>query len=161
MRAPRWMWDYFCLPAVPACFVGKDLERFGIRVASPLEPVYPCCRSLVMGFSWSLFFAQRVNEALAARVLTSSRLVHDRGDPVVVERQAPLRRHYVYVDNLGVFREDLSLAENDMGLLTECFNDTGLLLHGEMATGTEVEALGVKLDFSNLQAQITQKRFWR
>ena len=100
---------------------------------------------LLMGFSWSLFFAQKANEMVAslAPSLSLSRLVHDRSDPSVVGSGE--RRHYVYVDNLGCLSSDgrrVALLVDQRGQL---FDSEALLLH-KAEIGTVVKSLGCAVD---------------
>ena len=52
LRTPTWMWEYFALPPVRAADVGEG-ERFGAD-----SIIYPCCTTLPMGWSHSVFLAQ-------------------------------------------------------------------------------------------------------
>eukprot|EP00959_Pyramimonas_sp_CCMP1952_P408115 8553308-Pyramimonas_sp.AAC.1 len=62
-----------------------------------------------MGFAWSLFFAQDIDEEAASQVLPRAELLRDRGQPLVLSMRgagATATRHYIYVDNIGVFGAD-------------------------------------------------------
>ena len=50
---PEWMWPYFALPAVSSSAIG---------LPGPDRLVYPCCRTLPMGWSHSVFVAQAAHE---------------------------------------------------------------------------------------------------
>ena len=50
---PEWMWPYFALPAVSSAAIG---------LPGPDRLVYPCCRTLPMGWSHSVFVAQAAHE---------------------------------------------------------------------------------------------------
>ena len=72
--------------------------------------VWPMPAPLCVGFSWSLYFAQKANQRLMSGIpsLASSRLFSDRSQPVVIATdkvsQVQPSHHYVYVDNLECFR---------------------------------------------------------
>jgi hypothetical protein len=52
---PEWMWPYFALPPVSSAAIG---------LPGPDHLVYPCCRTLPMGWSHSVFVAQSAHEHL-------------------------------------------------------------------------------------------------
>jgi hypothetical protein len=58
-RWPKWLAEYFCLDSVPAGLVGLGGSSINGQVLSAEDMVFPCAGSLVMGFTWSLFFAQK------------------------------------------------------------------------------------------------------
>ncbi|CAK0901058.1 unnamed protein product, partial [Prorocentrum cordatum] len=70
-------------------------------------------------------------------------------------------RHYVYVDNLGVFSLFSELVSGVMNQLTGEFTELNLLLHkDELVPGMAV-ALGTEIDGSRLRTRVTSDRFWR
>ncbi|CAK0891104.1 unnamed protein product [Prorocentrum cordatum] len=88
-----------------------------------------------MGFTWSLWAAQRINEY-----------------------QGHVS-HYVYVDNLGVASTDQPIVTDAIAQLVEGFDQRGLLLHGS-SVGTEVETLGAEVSGALWRTRVAQKRFW-
>ena len=61
--------------------------------------------NLPMGFTWSLFFAQRNLEHQISKApgMDSSTLFNDGTGPLVIDPSKPLAvSHWVYVDNLGL-----------------------------------------------------------
>jgi hypothetical protein len=65
LRALLRLAKYFALPPVTAkCvgLIGAELER---ETSGPLDAVWPRATSLRAGFAWSLYFAQRIDEAKA------------------------------------------------------------------------------------------------
>eukprot|EP00974_Lingulodinium_polyedra_P114563 11091660-Lingulodinium_polyedra.AAC.1 len=92
-----------------------------------------------MGFTWSLYFAQRINESQAslAPSLQCSELMRDRGPPVVFEAgQQGAKWHYVYVDNLGVMGDTRPAVGGALSELEDGFGSNGLDLHpGELFRG--------------------------
>lgn len=85
LRIPQWMVPYFGLPPVPAA-------AFGLTG----DVVYPCCTTLPMGFSHSVFLAQHCHEHL---LNTRTPLQpHDRITPtsdLLLNRT----RHAAYIDD--------------------------------------------------------------
>ena len=122
-----------------------------------------------MGFSWSLFFSQKINEYQCSLTssLSSSHLISDKGEPVVFRSEAcrvdpsSSMRHYVYVDNLGVLSPHEAVVSKSLQELDEHFTERGLLLHpGEVKTGN-VKALGTILDGKNKCSKVSPERFHR
>ena len=120
-----------------------------------------------MGFSWSLYFCQRINELQCTKStsLHSSQLITDKGPPVVFKSSKVLAqecrsiRHYVYVDNLGVISPHEALVKSAIQEMEDHFGQTGLLLHpGEVHEG-ETKALGTLLDGENLCSKISHECF--
>ena len=88
---------------------GQELEG---QVLRSNDLVYPMPGSLCMGFTWQLYFAQKISEQQMQVVpaLRGSRLINDRCGPAVFPAQAPdTVKHYVYVDNLRVLGGDPSV----------------------------------------------------
>ena len=83
MRQPHWLSKYF----VPAFRIkglpGSEIEG---RKVQAHDYVYPMPASLCMGFSWSLYFAQRADENMISKVpsLFPSQLV---SAPVVFDSE--------------------------------------------------------------------------
>ena len=77
MRQPLWLARHFCLRPVEAHVVGMTGQELEGKVLQSNDLVYPCPGSLCMGFTWSLFFAQRADELQAslAPELKDSRLL--------------------------------------------------------------------------------------
>ena len=166
LRVPMWLARYFAWEPVPAKVVGLEGTTVDGVLVGPLDPVWPCAGSLCQGFSWSLYFAQRANEHVSRScpVLRDARLLHDRGDPLVLRigAEAPRSDHYyVYVDNLGVLGLDRCRIEEAMCELTEKFDGQGLELHACEVSSGSVEALGVLVEGGKLRCRITPSRLWK
>eukprot|EP00974_Lingulodinium_polyedra_P063784 6158647-Lingulodinium_polyedra.AAC.1 len=57
---PHWLSRFFCLKPV-------ECQHFGLSEVEGQEVhrgqrVWPCCRALPMGFTWSLYFCQLIGE---------------------------------------------------------------------------------------------------
>ena len=121
----------------------------------------PMPGSLCMGFSWSLFFCQRINErvmAQAPRLLDSeaSEAVTDRGAPVVLKPGSPEAvRH---VDNLGVLSGGQAVVEESLSHLTELFTSKNPSLHPAEIQSERVKTLGVELNGEKLCTRMLPDR---
>jgi hypothetical protein len=91
------------MPEVSAATVGLQGKVIDGATLGPQDPVWPCPGSLCVGFTWSLYFAQRINESLSRLPASlAGPLITDRRPPLVVQASsASVPRHHVYVDNLG------------------------------------------------------------
>lgn len=167
LRQPRWLAEYFCFKPIRAHWVGLTGTMLDGHRLGPNDVIYPMPGSLCMGFSWSLYFCQRINEYQCSltRSLKDSTLVRDKGEPVVFRSEQvrrhgePGSRHYVYVDNLGVLSSHAAYVKTALQELDEHFGSCGLLLHpGEVSVG-ETRALGTVLDGQALCSKITPERF--
>lgn len=94
---PQWMRPYFALPAVTSDEVGlSDLFGSGTQV-------YPCCKTLPMGWSHSVYVAQRSHEHLldtCTLLKPEDRLRN--GNDLLLNRL----RHQVYIDDINLFGMD-------------------------------------------------------
>ncbi|CAK0860257.1 unnamed protein product, partial [Prorocentrum cordatum] len=119
------------LADVKDCF-RRTLERHDL--VSPRWAVFP------MGFTWSLWAAQRINEYQASSICPQLREgpLADRGRPPVFGPSVSKGHvsHCVYVDNLGVASTDEPIVTDAIAQLVEGLDQRGLLLHGSSA-GTE------------------------
>ena len=77
MELPEWMYEYFGLPPLTA----GDLD---IPEIDPAQIIYPCCRTLPMGWSHSVYIAQSVHERM---------LYKDSDETGTVPWTAPLSNH--------------------------------------------------------------------
>lgn len=86
----------------------------------------------------------------------------DRGEPVVFEVEKPAqKRHYVYVDNLGIVSQQEEGVLEALGSLKPAFDAKGLVLHpGEVQT-TDVRALGCQMRGDLKAARVTPERYWK
>lgn len=169
LKQPRWLAEYFCFKPVRAHWVGmagKELE--GVKLGSN-DIIYPMPGSLCMGFSWSLYFCQQINEHQCAltKSLRDSTLISDKGRPVVFrsqrcrEQEQTTTRHYVYVDNLGVVSPHRAVVLTALEELDDHFGRKGLLLHPGEVHSEETKALGTILDGRNLCSRICPERYHR
>ncbi|CAK0904383.1 unnamed protein product [Prorocentrum cordatum] len=156
---------YFGLPAVPAHVFGLEGTVAGGRHLGRTSPVYPVWAVLPMGFTWSLWFAQRINELQTLRGATIPLGVplHDRGPPLKVlpsETAAGQAQHYVHVDNLGILRTRRYEVGEAISDLQRHFSDLGLVLHESAVTDGACKTLGVELLGEGLRSRVTSERWW-
>ena len=164
VKQPDWLAKHFCFLPIAAKHLGMVGATLDGQVLEPETEVYPMPGSLAMGFSWSLFFAQRISERLMSQVpsLSHSKLAVDKGEPMYFSDQVPnASYHHVYVDNLGVLSRSRELVATGLAELTEPFNQKGLLLHAGEVGHDNIQTLGVSLDGANLTTSLTPERFHR
>ncbi|CAK0823231.1 unnamed protein product [Prorocentrum cordatum] len=162
MGIPTWLSRWFGLPPVRAAGVGLTDALDG--PVGPDEMVTPMPRRLPMGFSWSLFPAQGIDEGVASQVLSRAELLRDRGQPpapTLRGEAASDTKHYIYVDNIGVFGSDGSVVASKLEGVCAAFEAKGLAVHEVATSDSGVEALGVLLDGRRRHTRLTAKRFWR
>eukprot|EP00438_Fugacium_kawagutii_P024261 Skav223122 [mRNA] locus=scaffold419:830256:833692:- [translate_table: standard] len=164
IKQPRWLSKFFCFMPIEARHVGLTGTTLEGQTLKSSDLIYPMPGSLCMGFSWSLFFAQRINEVVMSDVgtLSSSSLIHDRSGPAVFDSQDPGDvKHFVYVDNLGVFSSDRRVVEQGLDDLSKDFTDKRLLLHPGEVQHSCIKALGVELDGVSLSSHTSPARLHR
>ena len=164
IKQPRWLSKHFCFLPIEARHVGLTGQWLEGRQLLSNDLIYPMPGSLCMGFTWSLFFAQRINEAMMDRVegLQCSSLIHDRGGPAVFSPALNHDvKHFVYVDNLGVLSPCRKEVEKDLQELSQKFTHEKLLLHPGEVLHERIKALGVELNGKTLSAKISGDRLHR
>lgn len=134
---PEWMWPYFALPAVSSAALG---------LPGADHMVYPCCRTLPMGWSHSVFVAQAAHEHL---LLTKGGF--DPADLLTPDSDSNLDRVrlQVYIDDAIFFGTDPALvgAAQDRYLTT--MSDAHLppkLSKLVRPTCDPIECLGLQVD---------------
>ena len=80
LKQPMWLSEYFCLLPIKASLLKMEGTYLGAKLLEAEDDIYPCPGSLCMGFSWSLYFAQEINQGLMklAPSLSISHLAADR-----------------------------------------------------------------------------------
>ena len=165
LRQPEWLSRYFAWDEVPVSWVpeliGTEVEGHIVKKGDWLHPM-PV--SLCMGFSWSLYFAQKCNEHLMSKVpsIIGSKIISDRSETVAfTESETGLVRHYVYVDNLGIISQDEGIVKDSLAELGPMFDDRGLVLHPGEIQKDDVRALGCQMRGDLLAVRITPERYWK
>jgi len=134
---PDWMVPYFALPPVHAAAVG--LHHLGD------VSVFPCSRTLPMGFSWSVFLAQQAHEHLI-----TTRLGWSKSDFISRSNDSQLNRprFSVYIDDLGLFSTDQQQCAYLQAQYINMCKDVGLPLKMSKVLppcSTGVEVIGMHI----------------
>lgn len=92
---PEWLRPFFALPSVRR----RDLGLPG----DPEERVWPCCRTMPMGWSWSVFLAQQAHLHIlsSSPEFPASAAIDRHTDPFL---NRP--RFMVYIDDIAFFASD-------------------------------------------------------
>lgn len=137
LALPDWMHAFFALPAVNARELG--LDEFGDA------DVFPCCRTLPMGWSWSVFLAQAAHENL---IYTQTSL--KRSDSLANANDNLLNRlrHSLYIDDMSFFSTDERSCRAAQVVLPSStgVEVVGVMVHGQehtrgRITGKQAESL--------------------
>jgi len=115
---PEWMRPYCALPAVSAQEVGLQLQ-FGMNTL-----IYPCCRTLPMGWSHAVFVAQSAHEHLLNSLPGFA--VQDR-ITTIADIKTDRVRHAVYVDDLTMLGHDDHDMEARQDAYISFFESKGLV----------------------------------
>jgi hypothetical protein len=161
LRVPDWLVPYLGLPAVSVrellatggdALLLQQLET-AVQQGLPLDTmVHPALTTLPMGWSHSVYVAQRVH----------THLLHSRGALPAVEEISPSRGlsgvtdcHSVYVDDLGVFKvgqagdaQLVALVNGRLDAAAETMQAEGVPENKKKRSGgsTRLESLGVCVD---------------
>ena len=166
MKVPVWLSKHFAWESVPAKVVGLQGCVLDGKLLNPLDPVFPCAGSLCQGFSWSLYFAQRVNQYKCQILpsLSHGFLVNDKSPPVVMKigaTDSTPPHFYVYVDNLGVLHQDRATVEHVMESLEKSFSEAGLEVHTTEISDGAVKALGCIIEGEKHRSRVNPDRLWK
>ena len=156
---PEELQPFFSLPAIPV----EAMQAWGVdnKHWSGLSKeglVAPCFRVVSMGWSWAMYWAQRVHQhqALIGSGLSQDRLlVADRIPPSLDEGEPFI---IAYADNLnvgGLDQEKVQVAKD--GAVAR-LRSLGFGVHEEVDASTLVDSLGFQVDGnSGLVTPIPQK----
>lgn len=137
LRIPEWMWPYFALPPVSSAAVG---------LPGPDTLVFPCCRTLPMGWSHSVYLAQAAHEYFVV-----SRVGLDPSSLLTATSDSNLDRTrlQLYIDDaifLGLVKDDVAAVQSRY---TDALMAAGLppkLSKLVPPTCEPVECLGMEVD---------------
>lgn len=158
LEMPEELRKFFGLKAVRAG--GLGLEELGGRALDPDEWLYPVVRVVPMGWSWALWWCQRVHEKIAERAgLTEAERLRDR-HPVSSDRFW----HIQYVDNLHVLGTDRLEVRTRFWKAVEALKASGLTVHeieeGQTEGDSSMKMLGWEIHESGRVAP-SRERLWR
>ena len=91
LRVPTWLHEYFALPSVKASEVGLGGEYGDATL------VYPCCTTLPMGWTHSVYLSQTGHEHI---VSTQTTLQDDARISPASDFRLDRERHGIYIDDL-------------------------------------------------------------
>ena len=129
---------FFCWPSLPAASLG--VQEVGGQHVKPEQKVWPMANSLPVGWSWSLYFAQKAN----LRRISSVGLLSDRGRPEILKPGSKgVTPHYVYVDNFGIQSLEEQAAKEGLDAATAGFEEKHLTVHETAIQCEEASVSGI------------------
>ena len=163
MRMPYLLSRYF---AFDVLFRVEELGLVGELVGDGTlgrflagDLVVVASASLPMGFSWSLYIAQSINETIIQRApgVCPSNLVNDESSAVVFRSYCRNRfHHYVYVDSLGLNGLSESFIAGSMDVAVAEYDRAGLLVYEKEACLVNLSCL---LNGVEHVSEISKKRY--
>ena len=139
MRLPEWMQPYFALPCVRAGDVGVG-DLFGCDTM-----VYPCCTTLPMGWSHSVYLGQVAHEH---QLDTRTSLSRDDRITGTSDLRLDRVRHKVYVDDLMLFGPDPQALHRLQDEYVAAMESAGLVVKMSKLvrpTSSGVECVGLEV----------------
>ncbi|CAE7391323.1 ANK1 [Symbiodinium sp. CCMP2592] len=147
LRMPEELQPYFCLPSIPSEALDAWMVHPELRPAADREGmVFPCFRVVPMGWSWAMYWAQRVHQlqALLGSGLTAERLlVAERPAPPIDDGQ-PLM--IAYADNLNVAGTCPVKVQEAKDNAAAHLRSLGFGVHEELDACTQASSLGFFVD---------------
>jgi hypothetical protein len=155
LRLPDWMQPYFALPPVRCSDVGLP----GGDVL-----VYPCCTTLPMGWSHSVFVAQSIHEHVVdsrsglskADRMTSSSTVYSLSGSRVL--------YVIYIDDVLFFSLDPLAGVGAMAKYDSAVSSVGLPVKPSKRvapTSDCVEGLGLEIDGRARRIGVSPSKLWK
>ena len=148
--------EYLSLPGI----LGSEVESIARRHRLPLRAkLVPCLKVLPMGWSWSFFFAQKVNEARIVNCgLFPCRFTSDKQPGSKLDSDES--KIALYVDNnlvMGRDREAVIAGANKIAAdLDGAAQDTH-----EAFEGSECDFVGLRFDRRHQRVRMKWERVWR
>ena len=158
IQAPPGMEELFILPSAPA----EALEAAGAELGANLKGglVSPRLQVLGMGFSWALYFCQRMVESCVRRAgIPTEHMCSDR--QIVPSLKEAGVVCATYVDGVAAVSEDEKLADETIKRVSE------VLAEANLDAGPKEECeegqifVGLKLDKASGRVSIPSRRLWR
>jgi hypothetical protein len=151
LRLPNWLRPYFALPPVHKCDVG---------LSDSTELIYPCCTTLPMGWSHSVFIAQAIHENIlnqSPHFPLCDRL--NRQNDLLLNRV----RHQVYIDDLNIFgsngaelckiQQDYTTQVTQLGFVVK---ESKVVL----PSATGVECVGIEINGNTKECGVSVNKLW-
>ena len=156
LGVPEGLDEYFSLPGI----LGSEVEEIARRYRLPMRAkLVPCLKVLPMGWSWSLYFAQKVHET---RILSLDYKPHQ----FISDKQPgsllgdDKSKIAVYVDNnlvIGHNREAVAQGARDIAADL----DSAALDTHEAFEGSECDFVGLHFDGQRHRVRMKWDRVWR
>jgi hypothetical protein len=143
LKLPVWLREYFGLPAVRAGDVGLG-SKYG-----PDTLIHPCCATLPMGWSHSVYIAQAAHEHII-----NTRTSLSPSDRITSHTDARIDRvrHAIYIDDLILLGTDRAAVDRAQQEYLRMLPTIGLAAKKEkvvQATSEPVDCLGFVIDGSH------------
>ena len=153
---PEELSRMFCLLPIRASELGIDSVD-GVGVSSETL-VYPCCRTLPMGFALSAFWVQTIHESLLGDI--GCRPDQQFRDHCPLPR-LPDGGHVVYLDNEAMISTDMGWCNDNIIAARARLTGCGLPVHEEAAASTCQTLLGISFDGERGLVSICPGRLWK
>lgn len=155
IRLPLWMRPYFALPPIAADLVGME-SRFGAGTL-----VYPCCTTLPMGWSHSVYVAQSVHEHILD-TMTELR----REDRITADSDLRVDRlrHQVFIDDLNLFSHDKDAADRAQSQYIDTVQRIGLDVKPSKVvrpSADGVECVGLEVHGQRQDVGLRGDKLWK
>eukprot|EP00438_Fugacium_kawagutii_P029326 Skav216048 [mRNA] locus=scaffold2930:320754:324087:+ [translate_table: standard] len=154
MAMPTQLRKYFGLRAVTAGQLG--IENWDGMPIPPSTKLHPRVAVIPMGWKWSLWFCQQVNERLCEKAGLSAATRLRDGQPVPDSNVC----HIQYVDNLHVFGTDKEAVQRLFWQAVNGLRDAGLTVHEIEFDEGESKVLGWELGRDGTMRP-SLRRVWR
>lgn len=148
---PSWLRPYFALPPLRKCDVG---------LGDSTELVYPCCATLPMGWSHSVYIAQAIHENIlnqSPHFPPSDRL--NRDNDLLLNRV----RHQVYIDDLNIFGSDEHKIRQIQDNYIDQVTSLGLVVKNSKLvrpSADGVECVGIEINGTSKECGVTVNKLW-
>ena len=160
LKIGKELGEYFSLPGISARVL--NYAHFEGTLLRGDEMIYPYMAVLPMGFSWSVWFAQRASVCQISKspLLATAGCVSSGAPDKVLGETAGLT-FYVYIDNIGVIGDDREKVNAALGEAVALLEGQGLTCHEVSPAAAVSEALGIEFNAHLRCFRPTSRRYWR
>lgn len=153
------MWEEFILPSVST----GALIRARVELPEPLRrlrPVSPALQVLPMGFSWSLFFCQRLVERCTELAgFSRAQMLYDKRTSPTLEKQE--LGAAVYVDGVAVFGTCEELVIEGTKRVKQALEKYGLKCGSHVDPSDDQTFVGLQVDRESGRLSISERKIWK
>ena len=154
---PAFLHKFFCLPPVRPAKLADRIPELGKWVGTP--EIYPQMQVVPMGWSWAMFFAQRIHQhqvMIGANIPHEQVLVDGRPAPNLSSGKVVI---VPYADNLNVIGTKQEEVQKVKDLAAARLRQVGFRVHEEEDAQLKVKALGFVIDGANARVHpVPEKR---